>query len=144
MAAPQFTTPPSVKPSRVKKRFTLDQANRALPYVSRVVSDIVKAHEKATGLQVKLETLRTTRAQDNAERELVAVMDRLQVLVDELHGVGCELKDYQTGLVDFIGRHQGRDIYLCWRLGEARIGYWHEMQSGFAGRQPVSILDERD
>jgi hypothetical protein len=144
MAAPQFFTPPSVKPSKTKKRFTLEQANRTLPYVSRVVSDIVKAHESATKVQTKIEALRNGKAHDNAERELVGVLDRLQNLVDELHGVGCELKDYQTGLVDFIGRHQGRDVYLCWRLGEARIAYWHELQSGFAGRQPVSILDERE
>ena len=144
MAAPQFFTPPSVKPSRTKKRFTLEQANRALPYVSRVVTDIVKAHEAATRLQTKLEGLRSGRTNEVAERELVGWLDRLQTLVDELHGVGCELKDYQTGLVDFVGRHQGRDVYLCWRLGEARIAYWHELQSGFAGRQPVSILEERE
>ena len=46
------------------------------------------------------------------------------------------------GLVDFIGRHQGRDVYLCWKLGEAAIAYWHELQTGFAGRQPVSSLQE--
>ena len=143
MAAPQSKNPPSVKPSSVKKRFTLEQANRTLPYVTRVVADIIKAHEKATNLQAKIESLRSSKAHDHAEKDLVAVLDRLQNLVDELHGVGCELKDYQTGLVDFVGRHQGRDVYLCWRMGEATIAYWHEMQSGFAGRQPVSILDER-
>ena len=78
------------------------------------------------------------------EKELEAKLDRLQSLVDELGEVGCELKDYQTGLVDFTGQHQGREVCLCWKLGEAKIGFWHELQTGFAGRKPVSELVERE
>jgi hypothetical protein len=145
MAAPQFFTPPSVTPSRPKRRFTLEQANKTLPLVSRIVNDIVKAHEAATGLQAKLETApQPGKEQQQTETDLEKKLDRLQDLVDELSDVGCELKDYQSGLVDFIGRHQGRDVYLCWKLGEGKIGYWHELQTGFAGRQPVSVLDERE
>jgi hypothetical protein len=144
MAAPQFFSPASVTPSKAKRRFTLEQANRTLPYVSRIVSDIVKSHQTATDHQAKLETLRPGRAYDATERELGKACVRLQALVEELLDVGCELKDYQTGLVDFFGRHQGRDVYLCWKLGESRINYWHELHTGFAGRQPVSILDERE
>jgi hypothetical protein len=147
MAGPQFFTPPSVTPSRPKRRFTLEQANKTLPLVSRIVSDIVKAHEVATSLQAKIEAANPSTSssdQQQSETELEHKLDRLQTLVDELSEVGCELKDYQTGLVDFVGRHQGRDVYLCWKLGEGKIGYWHELQTGFAGRQPVSVLDERD
>ena len=64
--------------------------------------------------------------------------------MDELHEIGCELKDYQMGLIDFTGRHQGRDICLCWKLGESAIAYWHETDSGFAGRKPVSMLEEQE
>lgn len=145
MAGPQFFTPPSVTPSRPKRRFTLEQANKTLPLVSRIVNDIVKAHEIATGLQAKLESSNHSgQEQQQTEKELEHKLDRLQNLVDELSEIGCELKDYQTGLVDFVGRHQGRDVYLCWKLGEGKIGYWHELQTGFAGRQPVSVLDERE
>jgi hypothetical protein len=123
----------------------LEQANKTLPLVSRIVNDIVKAHETATGLQAKLESSNHAgQEQQQTETELERKLDRLQNLVDELSEVGCELKDYQTGLVDFVGRHQGRDVYLCWKLGEGKIGYWHELQTGFAGRQPVSVLDERE
>ena len=55
-----------------------------------------------------------------------------------------ELKDYQTGLIDFIGRHEGRDVYLCWKLGEEQITHWHELNAGFAGRQPVETLKETE
>ncbi len=119
--------------ARPARRFTLVQADRALPLVSRIVADVVRTHDRALELQ---------RA-SASHRELDACMDRLQDYVAELAEVGCELKDYRTGLVDFVGRHQGRDVYLCWRLGEDRVGYWHEMTAGSAGRRPVSQLDER-
>ncbi len=71
-----------------------------------------------------------------------AAIDRLSQLVDELAEIGVELKDYETGLVDFVGRHEGRDVYLCWKLGEEKITHWHELNTGFAGRKPVSQLQE--
>jgi hypothetical protein len=144
MAGPQFFTPPIVTPSKSKKRFTLAQANKSLPLVSRIVADIVAAHQAATTLQGRLETLKSSKEQNKTEKELEIKLDRLQNLVDELSEVGCELKDYQTGLVDFVGRHQGRDICLCWKLGEGKIGFWHETQTGFAGRKPVTDLVESE
>ena len=142
MAGPQFFTPPRVTPSKPARRFTLEQANKTLPLVKRIVADLVKMHKNATQLQASIESMTPGREQTAAQRELDAATDRLQGLVDELTDVGCEIKDYQTGLIDFVSRHQDRDIYLCWRLGEDHIGYWHEMQSGVAGRQPVAVLEK--
>ena len=139
MAGPQFSSPPSVVPSKVTKRFTLEEANRTLPLVSRIVRDVVSAHAKATALQTRIEKGRARRGE---EAELETTLDRLQEYVEELSGVGCEIKDCQMGLIDFMGRHQGRDVCLCWKLGEDKIDYWHEINSGFAGRQPVSALKE--
>jgi hypothetical protein len=144
MAGPQSFVPPSVTPSKVKRRFTLEQANKSLPLVSRIVADIVKVHQEATRLQTKLETHRNAREAARMEDQRESMLERLQSLVDELSQVGCELKDYQMGLVDWIGRHKGRDVYLCWKLGEQKIGFWHELQTGFSGRQPVNTLDERE
>lgn len=142
MAGPSFYTPKPVSPSRPGKRFTLAEANRTLPLVQRIVGDIVKTHEQVKALQ---DGASATRNKENAaaqQRQYEQAIERLQTLVDELHGVGCELKDSQNGLVDFIGRHQGRDVCLCWKLGEENIGFWHELQTGFAGRQPVASLQE--
>jgi hypothetical protein len=143
MAAPQFFVPPRVKPSRPKRRFTLEQANRTLPLVSRIVADIVQVHQNATTQQEKLEKLQAdSKARLEIERTLESLKDRFISLRDELTNVGCELKDPQTGLIDFVGQHQGHDVYLCWKLGEQKIGYWHELDAGFAGRKPVSTLQE--
>ena len=57
--------------------------------------------------------------------------------VGEPEGIGCEVKDVQTGLVDFRAMRDGRAVYLCWRLGEEDIAFWHELDAGFAGRQPL-------
>ena len=143
MAGPQFFTPQKrPAPSQPVRKFTLEQANKTLPLVKRIVADIVAAHQRATTSQLRLEKAKGSE-QQAAQRELDASVDRLQDLVDELSDVGCALKDYQAGLIDFVGRHEGRDVYLCWKLGEERITYWHELDGGFAGRKPVSQLHER-
>ena len=141
MAGPQFFTPKSVRPSRPRRRFTLQEANSTLPLVKRIVGDIVRTHAAAAKLQQQLE--RTSgRDQTTLQGNLEQAMHRLEDFVDELSEVGCELKDYQIGLIDFTGRHQGRDVCLCWKLGEEAIAYWHELNGGFSGRKPVSMLQE--
>ena len=147
MAAPQFSAPGSVSHSRPKRRFTLAEANRALPLVQRIVNDIVKTHALATRLQKEVERQSSAKHQQQQQQasiqgQLDACTNKLEDFVDELSEIGCELKDYQAGLIDFVGRHEGRDVYLCWKLGEDRIMHWHELDSGFAGRQPVGKLHE--
>ncbi len=126
---------------RKKAWFTVAEANRSLPLVRRIVRDIVNTHQRATQLQAKLEEMGEKHAAA-AQTQLEAALNDLQEYVDELSGIGAELKDYQTGLIDFPGRHQHRDIYLCWRLGEEKVEHWHELHTGFSGRQPISSLDE--
>ena len=158
MPAPQSAPGGSVRPSRPKRRFTVEEANRSLPLVKRVVGDIVQTHARAMKLQHELERNQPVTSGKRAaqpvppqqlpqpqtiQAQLDACMNKLEDFVDELSEIGCELKDYQTGLIDFVGRHDGRDVYLCWKLGEERITHWHELDSGFAGRQPVSSLEEK-
>ena len=145
MAGPQFAFTPQKRPSpsQPSRRFTLEQANRSLPLVKRIAADIVKTHEQAEAAQKKVERS-SGKEQTAAQAELDARVDRLQDLMEELSDVGCELKDFRTGLVDFVGRHQGRDVCLCWKLGEDRIAFWHETSAGYAGRQPISKLQETE
>ena len=144
MAGPQSFTPRPVRRSRPKRRFTLVQANSALPLVRRIVGDIVKTHGMVLRLQAEMEQAAGAREQAATQSKLDESVTRLEDYIDELSEVGCELKDYQIGLIDFVGRHQARDVYLCWKLGEEKIGYWHEMNAGYAGRQPVSTLKESE
>ena len=112
------------------------------------MADIVRVHKNASSLQGQIEKQDKQQQPSKQrtaeiEKELEIAKERLNGLLDELSDVGCELKDFQTGLIDFIGRHQNRDVYLCWKLGEAQIGYWHELDAGFAGRQPIATLEEK-
>jgi hypothetical protein len=143
MAAPQFFSPPKVKPSPVAKRFTLAQANDSLVYVKRVVSDLSTTHRLIMSSQEKLERM-SSKQRVLCEREIAGQKGRFTSLLDELKVVGADLKDARSGLIDFIGRHQGHDVCLCWKLGEDKVSYFHEMDSGFEGRQPISKLQESE
>lgn len=139
MAGSSSLTPKSVSPSRAPRRFTLDEANRTMPLVKRIVGDIVKIQQRGAELEIALAAA-PTRDQAAIQSELGRALERFQAYVKELSRVGCQLKDPKIGLIDFPGRHQDRDISLCWKLGEDRIGYWHEVDAGYAGRQPVNAL----
>ncbi|MGH7202240.1 MAG: DUF2203 domain-containing protein, partial [Planctomycetaceae bacterium] len=71
------------------------------------------------------------------QRGLEQDISRLQEYVDELTSLGIELKDPITGLIDFPTRIDGREAYLCWKMDEEEIGHWHELDTGFAGRQSL-------
>ncbi len=120
--------------------FTVEQANSALPLVSRIVSDIVRQEDQLQRLQEQRESLlkaddRT--AAESVERQGAEIAQRINELLDELSDIGCELKDPRTGLVDFPGRRNSREVLLCWKLGETGVMFWHDVQAGFAGRRPV-------
>jgi hypothetical protein len=124
-----------------KKYFTVAEANQALPYVSRIIEDVTAAYQRIVELRRQLERAEPG-ANEEVEREYEQTMDRLSKLVDELHDVGVELKDFEKGLIDFPAWHEGREILLCWKQGEEEVGYWHETDAGYAGRQSVQVLQE--
>jgi len=63
--------------------------------------------------------------------------------IEQINETGCVIKDIDGGLVDWLAIDRGREIWLCWKYGETEVGYWHEVNSGFAGRRPVSELKEQ-
>lgn len=136
--------------SSKKKSFTVEEANQTLPYVRAIVSDIVthfrEVHErKERLLQIRPSSGPAPRDADNVYSEEVAQIEeelekdvaKLQDYVNELQQLGVELKDFMRGLVDFPAVIEGRDVYLCWQLGEPEVGFWHELDSGFQGRHSL-------
>jgi hypothetical protein len=124
-----------------KKYFSVAEANRALPYVTRIVDDVVDIYDQIVTLRRKLERYPDTIESIDAERAYEQAMDRLSGLVDELHDVGVELKDFEKGLVDFPALHDDREVLLCWHKGEAKVNHWHEVDAGAAGRHSVETLN---
>ncbi|MEX1017247.1 MAG: DUF2203 domain-containing protein [Phycisphaeraceae bacterium] len=128
-------------PEPDKKYFSVAEANRALPYVERVVHDIADVYARIVELRRAVEEASAAGGDsETAEARYETAMDRLSELVDELHIVGVELKDFEKGLVDFPALFDGREIHLCWHQGEEKVDHWHETDAGYAGRQPVSTL----
>lgn len=123
-----------------KKYFTPSEANRALTLVRKIVADIVRDYRQLRELH---DTCRALDARghspeaEEARQRYARITDHLSELKEELERVGCELKDYRIGLVDFPGQLDGREICLCWKLGEEKVAYWHEVEAGFAGRKPL-------
>ncbi len=120
--------------------FTVEQANRALPYIRRVAEDIRNTFKQAVELQQSME--RPDIADNvNALREhYEQIVDKLNGYVDELSETGVALKDFEIGLIDFPALHEGREVLLCWKLGEPRIVAWHETDTGFAGRRDIAEI----
>jgi len=128
------------------KHFTLDEANATIPYVRRIVEDIVAEYDTWRDCIFRYEGIAAESKADEGETEEQAqlrvevdnVAKRINAFIDELTQVGCIFKGFDGGLVDFRARRDGRDVCLCWRLEEPEIQYWHEPEAGFAGRQPVT------
>lgn len=70
------------------------------------------------------------------------VMTRIEEIIKKIQESGCVVKDLEEGLVDFPALVGGEEVYLCWKLGEERIGFWHGMEEGFAGRKPLEEEDD--
>ena len=128
-----------------KRYFTAAEANSALPLIRAIVRDIMELAHDLRERQERFERLACRKGssvseayqeeQHVAKAEIERDQERLLGYTQELKELGVELKDYFTGLVDFPCRMDNREVYLCWRLGEAEVAYWHEVEAGFAGRQ---------
>lgn len=125
-------------PARI---FTLEEARRALPLVERVVRDLVAAHaawrEALRTFEAGVAAQAGAAATEAATRTVQERAALVEGLLDELRQVGCLVKGIEDGLVDFYALREDRLVFLCWRLGEPTITYWHEVDDGFAGRQPI-------
>ena len=73
-----------------------------------------------------------------AASRLVEEFKRFDILVHKIQGIGVLFKDINLGLLDFPALKDGREVYLCWKYGEGDIGFWHEIEAGYAGRRPIA------
>jgi hypothetical protein len=124
-----------------RKLFTVAKARRTLPLVSRIVTDIRNKYVTVQQVRRQLDRL-SGDARAKKENEALQLEAQIYAHVNELQGIGCELKDYEKGLIDFYASRDGEVIYLCWMLGEDDIRFWHTLEGGFGARQPISVLPE--
>lgn len=131
-----------------RKFFTVEEANAALPLVRAIVGDLVRLSREVVDRRERLSLLRRTREPDShdpyseelaqIEEELEKDSRDLQGYIEELRQLGVEPKNGVEGIVDFPCLMDDREVYLCWKLGEPEVLFWHETEAGFAGRQPLT------
>jgi hypothetical protein len=131
------------------RHFTPEEANAELEHVRPLVEQLVAARqEHAAALERQEELERKIRGNGGgippaelaaATAEVDAVARRLAKLVDEIAAHGAQVKDLDTGLIDFPALRGGETVLLCWQLGEDEIAWWHHVDDGFAGRRPLPL-----
>ncbi len=124
----------------VQHSFSLEEANKMLPEIRSKVKRIVRTHRELRKLlESNRPLLETARKMGSAPvpANYFRGLERLQADLSEVGDIGIQVKDLETGLIDFPTIRDGRTVLLCWRLGENQVGYWHEVDAGYAGRQPV-------
>ena len=128
--------------------FAIDEANELLPEVEPVLEQLRDDRDQVADIQAELQRERENNgsaehAEQLSEREmqLREFVRRMQMSVAQIEVWGITLRDIGSGLIDFPALANGRPIWLCWRLGEEkRIEWWHEANTGFDSRQPLSEL----
>ena len=124
--------------------FTLDEAQRLIPRLRAILEDVGEEWKRMRDLNPEIQKVRDQVPNDAFTphgTEYVEAVSHLLFLLHQIRDIGVVLKDVEKGLCDFPYMRQGRIVYLCWHLGEDAIGYWHDINSGFASRSP---LDETD
>jgi hypothetical protein len=134
-----------------QRLFTLEEAHQLLPVLQGLLRSAIDGKKEieqvdkhfqelahrvflAGGMSLPIVQL----ARRKAEREKAA--QRVKDAVSEINSTGVQVKDLDIGLLDFPCNLEGKTILLCWKLGEEKIGHWHGLEEGFAGRKPI---DER-
>lgn len=128
-----------------KKYFTVESAQKQLPKTR-------KSLIKLQNLKMAIDAILSVRIDPNEigyeefletntklNKEYHKLSYEFYRELEKLERIGCLLKDLDQGLVDFYCKFEGRNIFLCWRLGESRIDAWHEIDEGFIGRKPLDI-----
>ena len=131
-----------------KKYFTVERAQKQMPKIKKSLiklQNLKKAIDAILSVEmdsreVEYEEIIETSTKLNKEYHKLSYDFRKEI--ENLEKIGCILKDLGQGLVDFYRRFEGRDIFLCWRLGEGKIKAWHEIEEGFAGRHPIIGLEQ--
>jgi hypothetical protein len=123
--------------------FTLEEAQRTLPLVRRIVTDIVADYRALLAMAEHRDEQRDRgqrRAAIGIEQRTRHLSGRIEERMTELSEIGCELRDWENGIVDFRTYRVGREVCLCWKLGEPTIAHWHETCAGNTARKPLSTF----
>ena len=138
--ARRFRRSPLASPSinESPKTFTVDEANALLLQVKPLLEQLQGLQRSIAQTSQQLdERVRKVSAGNGYPIQTPPLLEQFQSTLKQLEELGCWLKDLNTGLIDFYGLRDGELIFLCWKLGEDHVRFWHSVEAGFAGRQPL-------
>jgi len=122
------------------KTFTVEQANACLAQLETVLAEMQEIREQLVAEAPALEAVLSHSGGNGGSKaagEYLVRLQRFNALNQVIADLGCELKDLGLGLIDFPSYRNGTLVYLCWKRGEPSIAFWHDLDAGLAGRQPL-------
>ena len=142
----QFIIPGNLMSENEAKIFTVEEANELIPLLSELIAELQDKRDEVAEAEVEVDAreLIGVSHSPGSDQEFEQLMAKHRVLVDEFYGLvdaihsyGCFLKDVDLGLIDFHGVLEGQVVFFCWHLGEERINFWHEVETGYSDRKPL-------
>ena len=120
--------------------YTVEEANALLPSLRSIVKELLDARQRIVDVQPELWPMLEKAIGNGGSQKAGAVLadfEKIQRAVKTIEALGLHIKDVNTGLIDFLSERDGRKVYLCWRFDEPSVTHWHDIDAGFAGRQPL-------
>ncbi len=134
------------------KLFSLREAERLRVQLEPILIEAIETRRKMADVEDKIEKIQQRIQRSgglmvsydeaaNLRLECTRLEEGVRNALERIHATGCIVKDLEIGLLDFPSRIDGQEVYLCWRLGEDRIRFYHRQDEGFAGRKPIDPRD---
>jgi len=123
-----------------EKHFSVEEANDLLPELRRLLAGVREVRHSLVVEWERAQPVLKAAGSNGGGKEAsgyVGDLTRLNALLQDLNGRGVIIKDFDRGLVDFPHWREGREVFLCWELAEDHVRFWHDLESGYAGREPI-------
>lgn len=120
-----------------ERTYTIEEANDLLPYLAPTLIELRDKLDEASEIRAAIVSSSATNGGSKERERWSKFLARVAELLDRLREWEIVLRDISTGLVDFPAEIEGNEAYLCWKLGEAEVAFWHSPEDGFEGRRPL-------
>jgi hypothetical protein len=122
-----------------ERHFTRKEANALLPQLTTLLTHLREAKDELTDAEAHeaLSDAAPTNGGGEEGRQVGIAFLEVRRLLEIVERTGLVLRDIDRGLIDFPALMDGREVYLCWELGEDEVGHWHDLEGGYGGREPL-------
>ncbi|HET6846866.1 MAG TPA: DUF2203 domain-containing protein [Anaerolineales bacterium] len=127
----------------ILKFFSVQDANEAITVIRPILAEIQEIRTRILASRPELWDAMQRAAGNGGSAELTQMtsdFEHLDSLVHRILDTGAEIKDLASGLLDFRAQRNGSEVYLCWKMDENEVLFWHDLNAGFGGRQPIATF----